>query len=135
MAVKTLNTQALCPSGTSSHDWRSLQKVLSLTALTCSAPAHSCSPWLVIQAVKTYACVTVLMHILSLCTSFVGSLQPCSHCKHCSTQTAALLGNVQELRLHERLSQNRNLVQFWGHCVKQGCIYLVLELMEVNYLQ
>lgn len=61
MAVKTLNTQVLCPGGTTSHDWRSLQK---------------------------------------------------------------------ELRLHERLSQNRNLVQFWGHCVKQGCIYLVLELME-----
>ncbi|KAL0053929.1 hypothetical protein WJX82_001314 [Trebouxia sp. C0006] len=61
VAVKTLNTQVLCPSGTSSHDWRSIQK---------------------------------------------------------------------ELRLHERLSRNRNLVQFWGHCVKHGCIYLVLELME-----
>ncbi|KAL0018385.1 hypothetical protein WJX77_000988 [Trebouxia sp. C0004] len=61
VAVKTLNVQALCPGGSASHDWRSLQK---------------------------------------------------------------------ELRLHERLSQNRNLVQFWGHCVKQGCIYLVLELME-----
>jgi len=75
------------------------------------------------------------MHILSVCISFVGSLQPYSHCNHCNTQTAALLGNVQELRLHERLSRNRNLVQFWGHCVKHGCIYLVLELMEVIHLQ
>ncbi len=58
------------------------------------------------------------------------TLQP-----YCSTQTAALLGNVQELRLHERLSRNRNLVHFWGHCVKHGSIYLVLELMEVIHLQ
>lgn len=77
--------------------------------------------------------MTVLLHQLG--TSFVGSLQLCSHCNHGNTQTAALLGDVQELRLHERLSQNRNLVQFWGHCVKQGCIHLVLELMEVSYLQ